>query len=77
MAEGEKKTNYLATVRAPVIQLTKDERNPALQLGVTGKSSSYTALKAILLSHLMYLKDSIPQQRGHKTAALVGLLISN
>lgn len=77
MSEGEKKINFLAAVRPPVIQLAMDERNPAFQLGVTGKSNSCTPPKAILSFHPMDLKDSIPQQRGHQTAALVGLLISN
>lgn len=46
------------------------------QLGVMGKSNSDT-LKVIISFHPMCLKDSIPLQRGHKTAALVGLLINN
>lgn len=73
----KRKQVFLATVRPLVIQLAMDERNPAFQLGVTGKSNSYTPPRAILSFYPMYLKDSIPQQRGHKTAALVGLLISN
>lgn len=77
MSEGEKKIKFLAAVRPLVIQLTMDERNPEFQLGVTGKPNSCAPPKAILSFHPMDLKDSIPQQRGHKTPALVGLLISN
>lgn len=33
MSEQEKKENYLATVRAAVIQLTVDDRNPAFPSG--------------------------------------------
>lgn len=76
MSEGEKKIN-LAAVRALVKLLAVDERNAAFQLGVPGKSNSNTPLKDILSFHPMCLKDSIPLQRGHKTAALVGPLISN
>lgn len=65
-----------ATTRALVIELAMDEKILASQLGMTGKAKAYTPQKAVLSSQPTYLKDSIPLQRGYKTAALLGLLVS-